>query len=255
MSHDLRRFINLIEGAAPAKSLNEITEPLPDETMSEAFDLLYEYVTHGEVRTPSDEEYFEESFTRLMELLPRPAKSIHVARALRLADEQIAQWQSGHLFLKPRRFMSWTKSADAAERLAWSRGRTGHPVIVSYEAPPSLVVVDVKQFYETYGVKDDSYFNYVRKELEVIVRHDQPLMLTRENTVLLERAQIVPPSVGDFVYDGDDENPFEIVSVSDYQPDAEAGIFQVTTRYYHELDVRPIMVNGQQAEGEWETVD
>jgi hypothetical protein len=235
--------------------LNEITRPLPPEIMEEAFDLIYEYVTHGEVHGTAHEEHFDRSFERLLQLLPRPEKGLRLFRAMRLTDEQVATLRTGRrVVLQPRRFMSWTKDAEVAERIAWGKGRTGHPIIVTRHADAAHIVVDVMRFYQTYDMKDESYFNYVRREREVIVMHDAPLILTKTNTRLLERANILPPKPGDMVFMDEDENPYEVVAVPDYQPETSNGVFTVKVRYMDKVVVRPIMVNGEQADGEWETL-
>lgn len=194
--NDLRRWITEASRLTEAAQMFEWPE--------EAYELILEYVTHGEMASPTQ---FDASFDRLMQLLPRPRKGQILFRVLRLHIDQVAQIRTGGLILpEHRRYTSWTKSQTALDRLVWDRqkGVDGESVVViRQEVPAQNIVVDLVAFYRKYRLNNPDFSEwdrYVRPEHEVIVRHDGPWVITpdmvAEITTSIADTSVQPPLKG-----------------------------------------------------------
>ena len=241
MTRDMRSLIKLLEAE------------LPQEVLTDAYEIISGYVTHGEIR-PHHQESINASFRKLMALVPRPEESFTVYRFLRLTDEQLRAVQSGGLTLEMREFSSWTKSLDAAKLIAMKKQGDGHPIIVKARFPAREIVVDVCEFYDEhhFTAPDFSeYRKYVLPEQEVVICHHGPIRLTSQNTLPLEKPQEgLRPAIGDMFYWGPDgEDGFEIEDVDYEQPYEERGIFYVTPEGHNSEPCRNV------GPGEWEFID
>ena len=226
-----------------------IAESLSQEQISDAYKIIYEYVTYGEMTRP---DQFDQKFQKLMQILPRPDHSMVLYRFLRLTPEQVQQIQNGGLVLEMRKFSSWTKSLEAAKRLSLIKRGNGEAVIVTARLPGREIVVNVAEFYEEnefWGNEFEEYRKYVKPEQEVIVNHSGSIRLTPENTTVESVPHFDPPEIGDdFFWDEDDEDSKEIIGVADEQPYAQRGIFIVDTEYDERVKVRNV------GPGQWEAV-
>ena len=240
MTKDMRSLIRLIENQ------------LPQPALTDAYEIISNYVTHGEVR-PEHQAAIYKDFRELMNILPRPSESFEVYRFLRLTDQQMRAIKTG-LTLEMREFSSWTKSLDAAKTIAMKKQGNGHPIIVKARFPAREIVVDVSDFYEEndFTARDYSeYHKYVLPEQEVVIYHHGPIRLTPQNTLPLEKPQEgLRPMIGDMFYWGPDgEDGFEIEDVDYDQPYAGRGIFYVTPEGHQPEPCRNI------GPGEWEFID
>jgi hypothetical protein len=66
---------------------------------------------------------------------------------------------------------------------------------------------------------------------------------------------LVPPQVGDAVYRQEDDNPSEASRVPSNQPGRRQGVFTIDTMRFGEVEVRPVIIRGEQVEGEWEILE
>lgn len=233
----MRKWINLIEAIEDQKLLTEV------------YMLVQEYVRNGEWRSPTQ---FDSKLRKLMSMIPRPDHSLELYRALRLTDEQLAEYRAGTLVLHDRLFSSWTKSLESVHRIAQTKG--SNVIILKQEFSPEHIVIDVPDFYEEheftrYGDFPE-YHNYVKIEQEVIVFHSGEIKLTPANCELWKAPQIDPPMIGDKAYYHDeDEDGMEIDDVDYEQPYADRNLFTVTLSDGDQATVRST------GPGEWEIVN
>lgn len=231
----MRKWIDLIETW-------KIDDGSPEATI---YDIIADYVTAGENANT-------EGFDEVYGLHPRPALPMRLYRVLRLQPYQMDDFRAGKGFdLRPMRYSSWTKSLDSAELLAQTKGH--NTIILTHTFPPEEVVIDIDDFYREHNLHHlDEYRRYVEAEQEVIVRHSEPFRITSENSRAFEAKAHAAPKVGDEVFYFNEEDPYAIEEVSDYQPNAARGIFFVTV-CGDEGPVRYIgEVNGKQ---QWEFID
>ena len=233
----MRDFITLVE--------QPVTVP------ERAYDILYGYVTHGEM---TKHDQFDADFQELATLVPRPAEGMTLYRVLRLTDEQVAAIQNGGLTLEMRNFSSWTKDHGAAIRLTHlKRGDNGTVVIVTARFPAREILIDVADFYESnfFTRGYDEYWKYVRPEQEVIVNHSGPIRLTDANTEIstIDTNHISEwPQIGDKVFYEEQDDAHEIEDVDHEQDYAARGIFYVDIGHDN-VPVRKI------GDGEWEVAN
>lgn len=225
----MRRHIDLIEA--------EITD---QALLTEVFEIVYEYVTYGEWRSPNQ---FDEKLSRLMTLVPRPQHGEKLYRVLRLTDAQRAEYEAGTLILHNRRFSSWTNSHSSATQLAMVRGE--NTLIIERFFEPRHIVIDVREFYEDHDFTAfmgyEEYHNYVKVENEVIVCDSGEIKIDESNSRLWKAPEIDPPQIGDRVYyHDDDEDGLEIREVDSHQPRAHRGLFSVILSDGDEATVRNI---------------
>lgn len=223
----------------------------------EAFDIVYSYVTNGEVHNSELLKHFDTSFDELVNInkqinvLPKATRSMTVYRTLVLDGKQLKKMQSSKLILGHRKYMSWTNSKKSVEKLAWQRKERGNVVIIKYNAKPNEIVLDVKKFYvKNNRTYDESFLRYVDHENEIILQHDAPFILDNTNTTLFKITDIVSPKRGDKVYDYHDE-PFIIQYVEMEQPYKSHGIFLVSGEHEDDIKVRPKMTDEKQMVGSW----
>ncbi len=236
--YGMRRFLDILNEAV-----------IDDQKLlSDVYEIVYEYVTYGEWRTPNQ---FDEKLTRLMSLVPRPDHGELLYRVLRLTDEQRAEYEAGTLVMHNRRFSSWTNSHSSAIQLAQVRG--DNTLIITHEFDPSHIVIDVREFYEEHDfttfMGHEEYFNYVKIENEVIVHDSGEIKIDASNSHLFRAEPITPPQIGDKVfYHEDDHDGLEIEDVDYEQEWASRGLYTVTCSDGDEATVRNV------GPGEWEIV-
>lgn len=213
-----------------------------------AYNLISEYVTHGQMRA---DDQFDGVFDELWHLLPRPGDRYTLFRVLGLPREQVERLKSGQrVALRPRAFSSWTKSERALGRLiAGRRGGGLVPVVVRKAVPGSAVVIDVERFYRENHFTEgyDEWARYVAWEQEVIVRHDGAFGIGPEDVVRIveDSPPVEAPEPGDVIINtsGWEE---EIEDVPAQQPRAAEGVFQVLVNGGERVWVRDV------GDGEWE---
>ncbi len=227
--------------------------PTDPEVLTKIHDLIATFVGHGPV---------EDSLTDYVwSHWPRPrggaARTFH--RVQVLSPEELQTFQStGHLTVPAHRYLSWTHSEEAVDRLALARMAGGTPVIITATVPNDRVVILVKHLYEHLvrleqedGDRHDYdtwEFRKYASECEALLRHDEPLALTPDNARVYEpKRSAHAPQAGDMVYEPYEESTDSTISeVIQQETD---GTWTVVTPYHGQVRVRWV------APAEWEVVE
>lgn len=203
---------------------------MSNDNLEKIKSILNDYITSGEAS--NHRSYWDDQLDTVHNLMPRPKNSMMLYRALKLNKMGIAYLKENiPVELEPAKYTSWTKSKDYA--VVFARGKGENTVIVAMHFQPESVTIDINDFYENNGILNDAYWRYVVKEAEVIVKMDEPLVLTSKNCIIvddMDRYSGPAPKIGDNVYSdlSTNEDPIAVVAdVGSLQPDAKYGIFEV----------------------------
>lgn len=204
------------------------------ERLLRAHELISAYVTHGAMDT---DDQFDEWFGELAALVPRdlvrPVSVVHRAVTIPATDLEAIR-AGGTAMLRPRRYGSRSRSADAALRCLRGRFPGMAAMVVTKPVDGSQIVVDVREVYAALSFDDEcveEWDRYVSWEDEVIVRQDPSMLAIVAADVTVAHLpgdrDALRPLVGERAWSDEDGDMPVIDHVPRDQPGQAEGLWSV----------------------------